>query len=103
MSSFSEQNSGFVRAVVFGCGALALVAVTAAHFLERNADQQIARAQQGAGAPARSLAALPRPQPQQQAQGSWFFGRRTDPNAVGTPSQPKIGNTITNPELGMPR
>ena len=32
-----------------------------------------------------------------------MFGRRTDANAVGTTAQPKIGNTITNPELGMPR
>jgi hypothetical protein len=101
MSVSSDAGRGFLRPVALGCCAMAFVALGAAHYLEQNADQQVAKLQQGA-TPARSLAALPRPQPQQQ-QGSWMFSRRSDPNAVSATNQPKFGNTITNPELGMPR
>jgi hypothetical protein len=102
MSVSPDSTRGFLRPVALGCCAMAFVALGAAHFLEQNADQQVAKLQQGA-TPARGLAALPRPQSEQQAQGSWLFGRRTDASAVGTAAPPKVGNTITNPELGMPR
>jgi hypothetical protein len=102
MSGSSIRRSGFVRTVALGCGAIACASVIAVYFLEQSADRRVARTNQpGATGATRTLAALPRPQ--QQSLGSWFFSRRTDPSAVSATQRPKIGNAITNPELGMPR
>lgn len=102
MSGSSSSGSGFVRTVALGCGAIACASVAAVYFLEQSTDRRVARVNQpGASGGTRTLAALPRPQ--QQTLGSWFFSRRTDPSTVSATQRPKIGNTITNPELGMPR
>lgn len=98
----SDVNSSpFIRTVVMGCCAIAIVSVGATYALQQTAATQLAKAPVAERDLARGMAALPRPAPQ-PAQGSWW-ARRTDQNATGTAELIKTGNTLRNPELGMPR
>ncbi len=91
----------FKRTVAMGCLALTVVSVGAAYFLQQSTAPQVARAPERDLA--RSFSALPRPVVQPASTtGSWW-ARRTDQNATGTAAPVKVGNTLRNPELGMPR
>jgi hypothetical protein len=96
------NSSSFKRTVVMGCCAIAIVSVGASYALQQTAAKQVAKAPVVERDLARGMAALPRPGAQPVQPGSWW-ARRTDQNATGTAKLLRTGNTLRNPELGMPR
>ena len=96
------NSSSFKRTVVMGCCAIAIVSVGASYALQQTAAKQVAKAPVVERDLARGMAALPRPGAQPVQPGSWW-ARRTDQNATGTAELLRTGNTLRNPELGMPR
>jgi septal ring-binding cell division protein DamX len=99
----TSTRTSFTRTVAIGCLALAIVSVGAAYALQQTAATQVAKAPAQERDLANSFSALPRPTVQPaSATGSWW-ARRTDQNATGTAAPAKVGNTLRNPELSMPR
>jgi hypothetical protein len=96
------NSSSFLRTVVVGCGAIAVISAGAAYGLQQTAAKQVAKAPVVERDLARGMAALPRPAAEPVQVGSWW-ARRTDQNATGTAAPVRTGNTLRNPELGMPR
>ena len=97
-----SNSSSFKRTVVMGCCAIAFVSVGASYALQQTAATQVAKAPVAERDLARGMAALPRPAAQPAQTASWW-ARRTDQNATGTAEALRTGNTLRNPELGMPR
>lgn len=96
------NSSSFKRTVVLSCCAIAIVSVGASYALQQTAATRVAKAPVVERDLARGMAALPRPVVQPVQPGSWW-ARRTDQNATGTAAPVIAGNTLRNPELGMPR
>ena len=99
----SSNKTSFTRTVAMGCFALAIVSVAAVYALQQTAATQVAKAPPQERDLARSFSALPRPLVQPASTSGSWWARRTDQNATGTAAPAKVGNTLRNPELGMPR
>ncbi len=98
-----SNSSSFKRTVIICCCAIGFVSVGASYALQQTVATQLAKAPVAERDLARSFSALPRPLVQPaSATGSWW-ARRTDQNATGTAAPAKVGNTLRNPELGIPR